>query len=135
MKRGVDDPQVRKGDEMFLKAGCVACHTPSHTSSNHEIEALSDKTSRTYIDLLSHRLADSLKLFFGTVVRVRNRAIHFGICQRRSRKLQIVFLTVFMTKDSLWIEAATILVLVIFGAVDSLCCLHADTSLQHARES
>ena len=58
--RNVDDSEVRKGAEMFLKAGCSACHTPSYTTGSHEIEALSEQTIFPYTDLLLHDMGDGL---------------------------------------------------------------------------
>ena len=58
--RNVDESEVRKGAEMFLKAGCAACHTPSYTTGSHEIEALSEQTIFPYTDLLLHDMGDGL---------------------------------------------------------------------------
>lgn len=58
--RDVDDPQVRQGAELFLKAGCAACHTPSHTTGEHPIPALSGQTIFPYTDLLLHDMGEGL---------------------------------------------------------------------------
>ena len=58
--RNIDDAQVRKGAEMFLKANCSSCHTPSYTTGEHEIPALSNQTIFPYTDLLLHDMGDGL---------------------------------------------------------------------------
>ena len=58
--RDIEDPQVRKGAEMFLKAGCSACHTPSYTTGTHEIAALSDQEIFPFTDLLLHDMGEGL---------------------------------------------------------------------------
>ena len=58
--RDVDDPQVRDGARLFLKAGCAACHTPSHTTGQHPVPALSGQVIFPYTDLLLHDMGDGL---------------------------------------------------------------------------
>ena len=58
--RNIQERDVRKGAEMFLKAGCAACHTPSYTTGEHEIAALSEQTIFPYTDLLLHDMGDEL---------------------------------------------------------------------------
>lgn len=58
--RNIEESEVRKGAEMFLKAGCAACHTPSYTTGDHEIEALSDQVIFPYTDLLLHDMGEEL---------------------------------------------------------------------------
>lgn len=58
--RNVDEPEVRKGAEMFMKAGCAACHTPSYTTGEHEIAALSGQEIFPYTDLLLHDMGEGL---------------------------------------------------------------------------
>ncbi len=58
--RDVDQPDVRLGARYFLQAGCAACHVPSFTTGQHEIEALSFQTIYPYTDLLLHDMGDGL---------------------------------------------------------------------------
>ena len=58
--RDVDDPQVRQGAGLFLKAGCAACHTPSHTTGEHLVPALSGQVIFPYTDMLLHDMGDGL---------------------------------------------------------------------------
>ena len=58
--RDVDDPQVRQGAALFLKAGCNACHTPSHTTGQHEVPALTEQVIFPYTDLLLHDMGEGL---------------------------------------------------------------------------
>ena len=58
--RDVDDPQVRQGAVLFLKAGCNTCHTPKHTTGETDIEALSNQEIFPYTDLLLHDMGDGL---------------------------------------------------------------------------
>ena len=54
----VDDPQVRGGARLFLEAGCAACHTPSHTTGQHPVPALSGQVIFPYTDLLLHDMGE-----------------------------------------------------------------------------
>lgn len=58
--RDADDPQVRQGAELFLKAGCAACHTPSHTTGQHPVPAVTGQVISPYTDLLLHDMGDGL---------------------------------------------------------------------------
>ena len=58
--RDTEDPQVARGAEMFLKANCSACHTPSHTTGQTDISALSGQTIFPYTDLLLHDMGEGL---------------------------------------------------------------------------
>lgn len=58
--RDVDDPQVYDGARLFLKAGCAACHTPSHTTGEHAVPAVSGQTIFPYTDLLLHDMGEGL---------------------------------------------------------------------------
>ena len=58
--RDVDDPQVRAGARLFLEAGCAACHTPSHTTGQHPVPALSGQVIFPYTDLLLHDMGEGL---------------------------------------------------------------------------
>ena len=58
--RNIDDPQVARGAKLFAKAGCNVCHTPSHTTGEHPIGAVSHQTIYPYTDLLLHDMGDGL---------------------------------------------------------------------------
>ena len=58
--RDVDDPQVRRGAGLFLEAGCAACHTPSHTTGNHAVSAVSGQVIFPYTDMLLHDMGEGL---------------------------------------------------------------------------
>lgn len=58
--RDVDDPEVRRGAELFLQAGCAACHTPHYTTGDHPVEALSGQAILPYTDLLLHDMGAGL---------------------------------------------------------------------------
>ena len=58
--RDVDDPQVRDGARLFLKAGCAACHTPRHTTGDHPVPAVSGQVIFPYTDLLLHDMGEGL---------------------------------------------------------------------------
>lgn len=66
-QRGLDDPDVIEGRELFALAKCIECHTPTHvTSAFHPLAELRGQTIHPYTDLLLHDmgpgLADSLNL-------------------------------------------------------------------------
>ncbi len=58
--RDVDDPQVARGAELFLRANCAACHTPRYTTGESDIDALSGQMILPYTDLLLHDMGDGL---------------------------------------------------------------------------
>ena len=58
--RDIEEPQVRLGARQFLDAGCAVCHTPSHTTGEHEIPALSNQTIFPFTDLLLHDMGEGL---------------------------------------------------------------------------
>ena len=58
--RDINDLQVQKGAQVFVQAGCAVCHTPQHTTGQHEIEALSNQTIYPYTDLLLHDMGPEL---------------------------------------------------------------------------
>ena len=58
--RNIDDPQVRRGAGLFLQSGCAACHTPSHTTGDHQVTALAGQVIFPYTDLLLHDMGEGL---------------------------------------------------------------------------
>ena len=60
-KRDIDKPVVRKGEKLFMEAGCASCHTPnSKTSSTAAIPALANQDITPYTDLLLHDMGEGL---------------------------------------------------------------------------
>ncbi len=58
--RNVDDPQVKRGAEVFTKAGCQSCHTPSYTTGEHPVQAVANQPIFPYTDLLLHDMGEGL---------------------------------------------------------------------------
>ena len=58
--RNIDDPQVRRGAEVFLATGCAECHHPSYQTGEHEVAALSNQTIFPFTDLLLHDMGEGL---------------------------------------------------------------------------
>ena len=46
----------RRGEELFARLGCAACHVPSLTTGPHVVAALAHREVRAYTDLLLHDL-------------------------------------------------------------------------------
>lgn len=60
-RRDLEDPQVRRGAQMFLEAGCAACHTPTlHTAKLSTMPWLSEQTFHPFTDLLLHDMGSGL---------------------------------------------------------------------------
>jgi len=60
-RRGVDDPVVRRGEELFRSARCAACHREQlATGEVPGLPQLSRQTIRPYTDLLLHDLGEGL---------------------------------------------------------------------------
>jgi CxxC motif-containing protein (DUF1111 family) len=60
-QRDLRDPQVVRGKQLFTSASCVACHTPSFTTSAHHPKGeLRNQTIRPYTDLLLHDMGPGL---------------------------------------------------------------------------
>ncbi|MDD9936307.1 MAG: c-type cytochrome [Myxococcales bacterium] len=60
VRRDSDDPAVLRGKLLFGETGCVDCHTPSHTTGESSIEALSGQLIWPYTDLLLHDMGEAL---------------------------------------------------------------------------
>ncbi|MEM1334190.1 MAG: di-heme oxidoredictase family protein [Actinomycetota bacterium] len=61
--RGADDPDVRRGAQLFEEFNCSACHTPTHRTGPVEVvgvPALSDQVIHPYTDLLLHDMGEGL---------------------------------------------------------------------------
>jgi CxxC motif-containing protein (DUF1111 family) len=59
-RRNADDPDVRRGEELFAQIGCTSCHKPAFTTSVSDIQALSNKTFHPYSDFLLHDMGSGL---------------------------------------------------------------------------
>lgn len=60
-QRNIDDPQVQRGEQLFMEAGCGDCHTAELVTGIHPtIPALSQQTIRPYTDLLLHDMGEGL---------------------------------------------------------------------------
>ena len=60
IQRDRNDPEVIRGKEVFMSISCSSCHTPSFTTPQSDIEALSNKTIFPYSDLLLHDMGPEL---------------------------------------------------------------------------
>lgn len=60
-RRGVDDPKVLRGRQVFRDIGCDACHTPTlTTAADAELEEARGQTIWPYTDLLLHDMGEGL---------------------------------------------------------------------------
>ncbi|WP_285406188.1 di-heme oxidoredictase family protein [Pseudomonas sp. FR229a] len=60
-RRGVNDPQVMAGKNLFFQAGCQSCHTPKYTTAANAAEPeLANQVIRPYSDLLLHDMGEGL---------------------------------------------------------------------------
>ena len=60
-RRGLQDAEVLRGQQLFATASCVACHTPVLTTgSYHPLGELRNQTIRPYTDLLLHDMGPAL---------------------------------------------------------------------------
>lgn len=60
-RRGVNEPQVLAGKNLFFQAGCQSCHTPKYTTAADAAEPeLANQVIRPYSDLLLHDLGEGL---------------------------------------------------------------------------
>jgi CxxC motif-containing protein (DUF1111 family) len=61
VRRNVGDAQVKRGAQLFLAAGCAACHRPTFVTPQNEAEPwLSQQTIHPYSDLLLHDMGPDL---------------------------------------------------------------------------
>lgn len=60
-RRRVNEPEVRRGEEVFFAARCVACHTPTlRTGALAEVPEVSYQTIHPYTDMLLHDMGEGL---------------------------------------------------------------------------
>lgn len=66
-RRGLDDPQVMRGEQLFASIGCVRCHSPNaETGDSHPFAELRNQTIHPYSDLLLHEMGPDLADGSGT---------------------------------------------------------------------
>jgi CxxC motif-containing protein (DUF1111 family) len=60
-RRNVDNPLVRRGEQVFAQARCAVCHVPELTTGVFpELPHLAHQTIRPYTDLLLHDMGEGL---------------------------------------------------------------------------
>jgi CxxC motif-containing protein (DUF1111 family) len=60
-QRGLDEPEVQRGQALFTNIGCADCHTPTfQTSLYHPFSELRDQTIHPYTDMLLHDMGEGL---------------------------------------------------------------------------
>ena len=60
-RRGIDQPAVLRGEDLFATAGCAACHSPTLTTgTDTAVPALANQTIHPYTDLLLHDMGEGL---------------------------------------------------------------------------
>jgi CxxC motif-containing protein (DUF1111 family) len=57
---GVSASSIQRGNGDFVQVGCALCHTPSLTSGNSPIAALSNQNVQLFSDLLIHNMGSGL---------------------------------------------------------------------------
>lgn len=60
LRRGEDDPQVERGEQVFASIKCSSCHVPTMMTGPHPIAALSSRPAHLYSDLLLHDMGPDL---------------------------------------------------------------------------
>lgn len=60
-RRDLDDTEALRGEQLFAKANCIACHTPSfNTSRHHPFAELRAQKIQPFTDLLLHDMGAGL---------------------------------------------------------------------------
>ena len=59
-QRDYNDPDVKRGRQLFEDLQCAACHTPKHVTGSHPISSLAYQTIYPYTDLLLHDMGEDL---------------------------------------------------------------------------
>jgi len=57
---GPGSPSTIHGSQLFIQIGCALCHTPSLTTGNSSVAALSQVPAKLYSDLLLHHMGPGL---------------------------------------------------------------------------
>jgi CxxC motif-containing protein (DUF1111 family) len=61
-RRNADDPQVRRGEQLFAQAQCAVCHVPTLRTAEKfpDLPQLANQTIHPYTDLLLHDMGEAL---------------------------------------------------------------------------
>jgi CxxC motif-containing protein (DUF1111 family) len=60
-RRNADDPEVRRGEQLFEQANCSACHVPElKTGPKPALRVAANQVIRPYTDLLLHDMGEDL---------------------------------------------------------------------------
>jgi CxxC motif-containing protein (DUF1111 family) len=59
-RRGLGDPDVQAGAELFAEVGCVSCHQPKQTTGAASVGALANQVIYPFTDLLLHDMGPDL---------------------------------------------------------------------------
>ena len=60
-RRNVDDPQVKRGEQLFADARCAVCHVPElKTGPRAPLPVMADQIIHPYTDLLLHDMGEEL---------------------------------------------------------------------------
>ena len=60
-RRNVDDPQVKRGEQLFAKAQCASCHVPTlRTGVLSGVPSVSNQTIQPFTDMLLHDMGPDL---------------------------------------------------------------------------
>ena len=60
-RRDFNDPQVQKGEALFVSTGCVTCHAQTwRTSPYHPMAEMRNQTIHPFTDLLLHDMGEGL---------------------------------------------------------------------------
>jgi len=61
-RRNADDPQVRRGEQLFARAQCAVCHVPTLRTAESfpDLPQLANQTIHPYTDLLLHDMGEEL---------------------------------------------------------------------------
>ncbi len=59
-RREVEDPQAQRGEALFSRLGCAACHKPTAQTGEHPVAAVANQTIHPYTDLLLHDMGEAL---------------------------------------------------------------------------
>jgi CxxC motif-containing protein (DUF1111 family) len=61
VRRQVDDPQIRRGEQLFVEAHCAVCHVPElKTGEFPQMPQLAGQTIQPFTDLLLHDMGEGL---------------------------------------------------------------------------
>jgi CxxC motif-containing protein (DUF1111 family) len=56
----MNDPVVKKGEQLFTQANCAACHVASLKTGGHPVKAIANQSIHPYTDLLLHDMGEGL---------------------------------------------------------------------------